>query len=272
MRVQRVSPEVLHQISYLRAGTNGETETAQLPVLQAFVEELPASLQAIVCTGDLQGVVAALDTHSRSHLLGKVLAQELAILLEMHNIDPARTGVVLSGDFYSAPQADQRGASGDVREVWNAFLQNFRWVLGVLGNHDQIGSTLQEFQEFVRQPNLYLLNGDTCVVDGLVVGGIGGIIGNPKRPLRRTAEDYLSALRKLRKAKAHLIVLHPSPAISYLNLVGNEELGVAFEQQGFPLTVCGHVRWKQFYIQMRNGNQLLNVDSRVVVLQPSLER
>ena len=271
MRVQRVSSEVLHQISYLRAGTNGETEITQLPILRGFIEGLPASLQAIVCTGDLQGVVISSDIRSEPQLLGKALAQELAVLLEMHDIDSARTGVVLSGDFYSAPQADQRGASGDVREVWNAFLQHFRWVIGVAGNHDGFGSTSQALEKFVGQPNLHLLDG-ICTIDGLVVGGIGGIIGNSKRALRRSSEDYLSDLKQLRQVKPDLIVLHPSPAIPYLNLIGSEELGVAFEQQVFPLTVCGHVSWKQPCAELHNGNQLLNVDSRVVVLQSAIAR
>ena len=235
-----------------------------MPILQGVVETLPAPLEALVCTGDLQGIGG-----QDSKLLGEVLAEELVVLLEMLGISTGHTGILLSGDFYSEPQANKRGTSGDVRCVWNAFLRNFRWVAGVAGNHDQFGFTPDELQAFIQQPNLYYLDGKTQIVDGLKLAGVGGITGNPDKPQRRSAEKYLSVVSELRRSKPDILMLHLSPAVPELGYLGLDELGTIYRQQDYPLTICGHVSWPSPLAKLANNNQILNVDSRVVILTPS---
>lgn len=270
MRIQSVSSEPIHYIQYLQAGANGKTKTAQLPILEGVIDKLPSSLSAIVCTGDLQGVGITHQLEQQPKLLGEILADELSVLLEMLDVSPSRTGIVLSGDFYSAPQADQRGASGDVRRVWNTFQQRFRWVAGVLGNHDQIGSTADDLQMFLQKPNLYYLDGNSHLVDGLLVAGISGVIGNPTKTLRRSPSDYLATLAQLKRANPDLIVLHQSPSVAKQGCLGSDELGAIYEQQTHPLTICGHVSWPLPLVELDNDNQILNVDSRAIIFRPSV--
>lgn len=270
MRIQRVSAEPIHYLPYLKAGTGGKTETAQLPIFEGRVDALPASLEAIICTSDLQGVATSPRPGQASELLGEVLADELAVLLDMLSIAAGQTGVVLSGDFFSAAHADQRGATGDVRRVWTAFQQKFRWVAGVLGNHDQLGFTADDLEIFVSQPNVYYLDGAVRLIDGWTLAGISGIIGNPAKPLRRSADEYLSILARLYREKPDLILLHQSPAVVKLGRSGSAELGVFYAQQRvYPLTVCGHVSWPLPLAELDNGAQILNVDSRAIILRSS---
>lgn len=252
MHIHSISAEPIHLISYLQAGANGKTKVTQLPILEAVADKLPPSLSALVCTGDLQGVGITHQFEQPPQLLGEILADELSILLEMRGVSPLRTGIVLVGDFYSAPQADQRGASGDVRCVWNAFRERFRWVAGVLGNHDQIGSTTHDLQVFLQKPNLYFLDGNSYSIDGLLVAGVSGIIGNPAKTLRRSTNDYLATLELLKRANPDLIVLHQSPSVARFGCLGSDELGALYEQHTYPLTICGHVSWPLSLVELEN--------------------
>jgi Icc protein len=267
MRVQSISSEPVHYIQYLHAGTKGRIETAQLPISRGVIEKLPTSLDAIVCAGDLQGISTS-QPGQEPKLLGEFLADELFVLLETLDISPSRTGIILSGDLFSSPQADRRGASGDVRRVWLAFQQRFRWVAGVLGNHDQIGFTTDDFQMFFQNSNLHYLDGNAHSTDGLSVAGISGIIGNSSKPLRRSASDFLSTLARLNRKKPDLIVLHQSPSVAAQGCLGSDELGAIYEKQEYPLTICGHVSWPFPLVELENGNQILNVDSRAIILSP----
>ena len=66
---------------------------------------------ALVIASDLQGVANAASGETR--LVGQVLAEQLTMLAARGSIPPLpRTGVILAGDLYSAPEANQRGASG----------------------------------------------------------------------------------------------------------------------------------------------------------------
>jgi len=245
----------------------GIAEVAQLPILRGIVDKLPSSLDAIVCTSDLQGIDAAPQSGPGVRLLGELLAVELAAFLEVISVLPSRTGIVLAGDFYSSATANQRGASGDVRCVWDAFVQRFRWVAGVSGNHDRLGHTPDDVHAFVKTPNLHYLDGTVCSVDGLTLAGIGGIIGKPAKPMRRSAKDYASTLKRLEDTKPDLIIRHQSPDVEELAFLGSDKLTAAYGRQTYPLVICGHISWPSPFVQLSNGTQLLNVDSRAVILQ-----
>ena len=73
-------------------------------------------------------------------MLGEQLADELVRLAVAGAVpDPARTGVLLAGDLYTVPPLERRGGAGDTTPVWQAFADRFRWVAGVVGNHDDFG-------------------------------------------------------------------------------------------------------------------------------------
>jgi hypothetical protein len=263
MRILSVADEPVHLISYQRAGERGGAEPAQLPVLLGTIDALPAELDAIVCTADLQGIVAD-SSPQESQLLGTFVAEELLVVLTVLGVAPSHTGIVLAGDFYSAPQANQRGASGDVGPVWEAFRKRYRWVVGVLGNHDRLDAESSSL--FKNDSKVHCLDGTVCRLDGLALAGISGIIGKDTRPLRRSAKDFIRTLEQLRRREPDLIILHPAPSVKEHALRGDEELEAAYHQRTYPLTVCGHVYWPLPFAEQSGGKQFLNVDSRVIVL------
>lgn len=77
-----------------------------------------------------------------------------------------------------------------------AFGQQFRWVVGVAGNHDTFGAPREQAQFFRQRPELQLLDGDVVDVDGLRVGGVGGIMGRPDKQGRAPHALTLLAQRQ----------------------------------------------------------------------------
>jgi Icc-related predicted phosphoesterase len=264
MRILEIDPEPFHVLEYLDAAPRGGNQLRRLPLLRGRAEGLPAELDALLVSADLQGRVA--DGDSQLHLLGEALAGEYATLADLELVPPpAFTGVVLAGDLYAAPAANKMGATGDVREVWRAFAGGFRWVAGVAGNHDLFG-TPQELSRFRREPGVHLLDGDTVELDGLRIAGVGGICGNPDKPNRRSPEAFLAAMRQRLAARPHLLVLHEGPDGGEPGLRGNPELRAALGD-GPALVICGHVHWDRPLVNLAGGAQLLNVDARVVLLE-----
>ncbi|MBV9786542.1 MAG: metallophosphoesterase [Chloroflexi bacterium] len=256
----------IHELPYQHAGPNGSIVTAQLPILIAKGAGLPPSIDALVCTSDLQGVEPTRIAQSTPRLIGECLADELAVLVSIMDLPPAdRIGIILAGDLYAASEANQRGVSGDVRSVWAAFRRQFRWVAGVPGNHDQFG-TPEEAATFQKHERHYYLDGSTCNIDALTIAGIGGIIGNPEKPLRRSPEQYAKDLKRMLHSQPDLLVVHESPALPERNGQGSPLVRTLMDTFGCPLTVCGHSRWPEPFAELPNGTQILNVDSRVIVL------
>ncbi|MEZ6040302.1 MAG: hypothetical protein R3C20_07335 [Planctomycetaceae bacterium] len=77
-------------------------------------------------------------------------------------------GVILAGDFYTVPNLDKRGGSGDVTSVWQAFARQFKWVVGVAGNHDIFGNSEAPAQRI--SANSHYLDGQRVMLSGLVPG------------------------------------------------------------------------------------------------------
>lgn len=264
MRILDIEREPFHELEYLDAARGGGTQLRRLPLLRGRAEGLPAELDALLVSSDLQGRARAGDGQLR--LLGEVLAVEYAALAELEQVPPpAFTGVVLAGDLFAAPGADRMGATGDVREVWRAFAGGFRWVVGVAGNHDLFGKS-QEQARFAREPGVHLLDGEMRVLDGLRIAGVGGICGNPDKPNRRAPESFVSAVRQRLAARPHLLVLHEGPDGGDPALRGNPQLRAALGDQP-TLVICGHVHWDRPLVTLGRGPQLLNVDARVVLLE-----
>ena len=162
---------------------------------------------------------------------------------------------MLAGDLYGVPGSLKRGGSGDVGEVWRAFAERFRWVAGVLGNHDLLQGNLPM--------NARLLDNSVAHLDGLRIAGLSGIVGDPKRPNRRSAAEFAGRITALAAGRPDILILHqgpdrrphPDPTLADA-LAGARNLFV----------VCGHSPWPDPLLAWGEGCQALNVDGRVAVL------
>ena len=248
VRILSLDAEPFHHIPYLMVVDRGQQRRTTLPVYRGRVDSLPEALQAVVCTSDLQGRESV-----GGRLLGHTVAEELCRALPA----PEKIGVVLAGDLYVPPELDERGGFGDVVEVWRAFQERFRWVTGVLGNHDDWLS-----------PDISYLDGKTVEFDGLQIAGLSGITGRPGKVRRRQASDYCRELRRLFQSQPDLVAIHPSPELPKLALTGSPEINKALQKVPESLLVCGHRhwRWSSPLPPTLGRLQLLNVEARVVVL------
>jgi Icc protein len=101
-------------VPYHAAARGGGTEGVQLVVERLRVDLLPAGCDAVLVAGDLQGIAPSL-LGGRPGLLGIAVADYLEIWADSGLLPPPdRVGILLTGDLYSAPAADRRGASGGV--------------------------------------------------------------------------------------------------------------------------------------------------------------
>jgi len=189
------------------------------------------------------------------------LAESLAC-----QIDTSDCGVILAGDFFAIETADKMGASGDVRSVWQSFADNYRWVAGVAGNHDTFG-TASEQAAFAARDRIYLLDGDVVELDGLCLAGLSGIIGKHGRRWRRSPDDYFDQVRKLLAQQPDILILHEAPAGQDLDQRGNAGLAACLAQASSELlVVCGHCHWPRPLSRAGAAAQILNVDSRALLL------
>lgn len=270
MRVLDIEQAPFHALEFIEAASGGTRRQRSLPFLRGRVDELPAALQAVILAADLQG--RALPEPGAPEdvalpLLGEVVADELHTLAQLEQLPPPeRVGVVLAGDLYAAPDARKRGATGDVRPVWQAFAhRGFRWVVGVAGNHDLLGSPA-EHAALRRESGIHVLDGERVGLDGLDVAGVSGVMGKPGKLNRRAPAAFEAAVRTCLHARPHLLVLHEGPAGSVDTQRGNAALYELLRRQAV-LVVCGHVHWAQPLASLEGGGQVVNADGRVIVLQ-----
>ncbi|WIG94734.1 metallophosphoesterase [Myxococcus sp. SDU36] len=267
MRILKLEAEPLSLWPYLSAAPRGGAEIQNLPLLQGKVDALPAGLDALVVTSDLQGVAPRALLGGAVALLGEVLADGLASLSAEGMLPPLEhTGVVLAGDLFSDDSALVRGASGNVRSVWEAFGQQFRWVVGVAGNHDTFGTAREQARFFRQRPEQRMLDGDVVEVDGLRVGGVSGIIGRPDKPGRRDEEAFLRSLRDVLRQDPELLVLHQGPDVPGTRMRGSAAIRERLPARDDLLVICGHAHWDTPLVSLPAGPQVLNVDSRAVLL------
>jgi hypothetical protein len=255
MRVLHIDDQPFWTVPYLNAGRNGKVQKTFLPVYRGVVEGLPQALAALRITSDLQGREDAPE----DRLLGILLAEHLDDLVEKGDLPPAdKIGAILAGDLYGVPGSTKRGGGGDVTEVWRAFAQRFRWVTGVLGNHDHI--TLEEMPDQAT-----ILDSDLLECDEMKIAGLSGIIGDPKRPNRKSAEDFSDSVELLAAENPDILVLHQGPD---QRPNPDPTVGNALRKGRDLFVVCGHAPWKDPLLELSEDIQVLNVDARVVVLFP----
>lgn len=126
------------------------------------------------------------------------------------------------------------------------------------GNHDDTTNVVGLGE------HVHVLDGQSVVVDGLRIGGVGGIIGNASKPGRRDEDAQLGRIANVLAEGCDLLVLHEGPHGGDTQR-GNPAIRSLIEEGPALLTVCGHCHWEQPLAEHTRG-QILNVDARVVVL------
>lgn len=255
--ILEIAASELAFVRYRNAARGGGTETARLPIVVARTRGLPEPLDALIATSDLQGIVPDPRT-GESTLLGCAVAEQLEELAFDGALPPAaRTGVLLAGDLYSVPGADKRGGHGDVAPVWHAFAERFAWVAGVAGNHDDVSKV-------AVGERVHVLDAECAQLDGLRLGGVGLISGNPEKRGRRAEDEQLARLELVAEAGVDVLLCHEGPS-GGAGQPGHGAIRTVLEHTAVPLTLCGHVHWDTPLARCGTG-QILNVDARVVVL------
>jgi len=262
LEITSIARELIGELRYLNASTHGKAEVVRLPIAQGTLAPANVSdeLDAIIACSDLQGVVPNPRT-GLAEPLGVALAWHLAELATEGVIPPApRIGVILAGDLYSDPAAKKRGGFGDVAKVWEAFAENFAWVAGVAGNHDDVTA-------ISPMVNLHVLDGRMVELDGIRIGGVGGIIGDKNKKMRRGTDEFLGLVDRVIDQRVDVLVLHEGPHGNE-DQRGNEDVRTTLEAGAVAFTVCGHCHWETPLASHESG-QILNVDARCVVLRVS---
>lgn len=266
MKIRSIQSDLLCEITFLNAGRGpGDFYRDCLPVHLGVVDALPEGVSALVVTADLQGRETFDSANGQPiRLLGEVLPSILdeQVLPEL-DLDAGRIGVLLAGDFYTVPALDKRGGTGDVLDVWRAFAERFDWVVGVAGNHDLFGGDAKPPK--LSKPS-YFLDANAIALENLTVAGISGIPGNPRRPWRRTEDDFSDALELLLIDAPDIVVMHDGPDAPQSGFRGSPRIRHVIESAAPTLIVRGHSHWPSPLAKLANGTQVLNVDARVVIL------
>ncbi|MDI6098164.1 metallophosphoesterase [Actinoplanes sp. NEAU-A12] len=262
MRLLDGRPERLATIPYRAAGPGGVARNLQLAVERLRVDTLPGGCTALLATGDLQGIATSRDT-GKPALLGIALAGYLGLWAESGLFPaPGDIAVLLTGDLYSAPDADLRGATGDVSTVWAAFAAaGCPAVVGIAGNHDELSPAWADDPG----PGVALLDGTRYHHGDLTVAGVSGVIGVPAKPFRRTEEAFLATVDALTDPPPDVLLLHEGPRGTGPDQPGRATLRARLERRPPPLTLCGHVHWARPIAPLGAGH-ILNVDARAVLL------
>jgi 3',5'-cyclic-AMP phosphodiesterase len=249
-------PEPTDLMPYRNAVRNGFSETCFLPFYQAQANWVPEGFDGMVLTADLQGMVENPST-GLPELMGLAVVDKL---MEMHFDglipDPGRMAALLMGDYFALP--DTRGGFGCVAEVWDAFGQTFAHVVGVAGNHDDISQ--------VRcGRNVELLDTEVTELGSLRIGGVGYSIGNARRSGKRDELDQFEHMKRIAEEKPDLWIVHEGPA-GGAGQPGVQWISEMLEANQIPITLCGHIHWKQPLYRSATGI-VVNAHERVIVVR-----
>ncbi len=268
-------PSILTEFkAYNAAPGGGATERIAIPLHHAEVDLPPSELEGILITGDLQFYHDKNVPAEDRILMGYVIAEEIHELCENGLLPPPhRLGVMLVGDMYAEPCLTKRGGSGDVEDIWHTFANHFRWIAGVAGNHDLYEGQAKFPSSFRKRENIHALHYDTVELDGLTIGGISGISGNPRKIWRYSDHEFQSGISEMLRSHLDCLLLHQGPVGPEKSMRGaqmiNEALGSAAHQP--DIVAFGHCHWSQ-PDAMQNGMQLLNSDGRAILLtRPEVE-
>lgn len=238
-------------------------QSGAFPILVGSVDVLPDGVKGLIIASDLQGFDRK-GAGGTPRLLGEIVRDELCALAEVGKApDPAEVGVILCGDIFSGFTANDRGATGNVEAIWEGFAERFRWVAGVAGNHDQF--SIEPRKLFAANPKIHFFDGDEADIDGLHIGGISGVIGNPRKPFRREPKDYMRLLERLCARRLDILVLHEGPKGQIGTQAGNELIGNHLTAKADMLVAFGHSHWDD-PLETCGQLQFLNLEARAVML------
>ncbi|HEX9060773.1 MAG TPA: metallophosphoesterase [Clostridia bacterium] len=262
MRIQNLNEQCIECIPYKTVSPGCKIVNSELPIIVGEITGLPPDIHAIVVTSDLQGIVIK---DNKEILLGEEVAETLPLFFEIElGINPQNTIVALCGDFYAS--LEKRGGLGDVRNIWDRFNTNFKWVAGIAGNHDCFGDK-SAFEEFIKTYGILFLEKEFKQIENMKIAGLSGIIGKPDRINRLDKDHYLSILQRLLLKNPDILILHQTPKYPMNNLEGDENITRIIEASNPVIVFCGHYHWSKPLVELKNTTQILNVDSRVVILK-----
>lgn len=269
MRIDHIEDELIAEIPFLNAGKGaGSFYVDKLPIHLGYASRLPAGISALIVTADLQGREKLGKKNGfPPRLLGQVLPKMLAHeILPLLDLPSQQIGVVLAGDFYTVPNLDKRGGTGDVTPVWKAFADQFDWVVGVAGNHDLFGTKDKAYDQPRLPRNCYFLDKDYRSINDMKFAGVGGIIGNPRRVWRKTEEQFADAVLELADHRPEILIMHDGPNSPLDGYRGSSSIRETLAVCPPMLVIRGHAHWPAPLARLSSGHQVLNVDARVVIL------
>lgn len=251
----KIEKHPFHYLPY-RSSFRGKSHINLLPFFFATADNFPENVDTIVLASDLQGVVTENGTN---RLLGYALIEALQSLIASETISSIDL-LLLAGDLYDDLKLEKKGADGDVTELLNGFAQYFHNVVCVHGNHDVV-------RDSALSKELTVLDGDSVFSCGLKIGGVSGIIGDPSKPQRKNATQYMRMVKTLVCSRIDLLLLHQSPQGNTHLQIGDIESSQFLAKNGKLTVVSGHCDWCDNPIAKLGENTVLNVDSRVILLR-----
>lgn len=102
-----------------------------------------------------------------------------------------------------------------------------------------------------------------------MIAGLGGIIGNRRRPHRRTDQEFVDCLEELLNEQTDILITHDGPDAPEYGLRGSPMIRHLLEVLCPPLVIRGHAHWNQPLVELAGGTKVLNVDGRVVIMRRS---
>ncbi len=257
MKIIEIKNEPIYSIYYENLSYSGKIEFKELIFYDAIVDNLPESIDAIVCTSDLQGIIRNND-NTNEVLLGIHIVNEIALLLEVYGIARVKnTGIILAGDFFVKKGLSGRGGLGFVDEIWYAFSDKFMWVAGVAGNHDNFRDSFPK-----NKNNIFFFENSIENIFGISIGGISGIIANSTKRKYRYSEDYFRFnIEKILNSSVDILLLHQN--IDYRKLMETSKI----EYSNNKIIIFGHKQMEPFFKFDKNNIQIINTHEKVVIIR-----
>ncbi|MEM7011256.1 MAG: hypothetical protein AAF585_07205 [Verrucomicrobiota bacterium] len=246
----------------------GKIERIKVPFYHGEAEFAESDLDGLLVTGDLQFYDRKDVPEKDRILMGYIVSQEIAELCDAALLPPRdKIAAILTGDMYAIPSLLERGGLGDVDDVWLQFADDFRWVAGVAGNHDYFSGKAEFSGTLLRESNIYPLDGDLIEVDGLKIGGISGISGNPSKAWRYADAEFITNFKQLCFESIDIMILHQGPIGQVRGQRGFGLINELIRGAKSPpaLVTFGHCWWPD-PVSDEGGATLLNVDGGVVLL------
>ena len=180
-------------------------------------------------------------------------------------INPAEWEFISCGDMAGT---DRVGEDASPLPAFRGVLERFHRFHFVLGNHDSDHEDLHELKNF---------DGTPCLVDraprevgGREVAGVSGIVGNPRKPGRRSIEEFQRAVEEtgLVKRTSRVLLTHETPRVEgFRRCIGREDLTLWVQSLAPIAHVFGHCHLNPISIT-KDRTLYINVDARIVLLEP----